>query len=220
LTDEDLGELSCGIGECERIVAACLDGQPQDCVPGDPTAEICDGLDNDCDDAIDEDLGTLSCGVGECARTVDACVDGQPQQCVPGDPTDEVCDGLDNDCDGATDEGCDGECDVTIDIDPNSLNRKSKGKWITCYIEMDENGCDVGDIDVSSILLNNSIPAASKPTGIGDHDDDGISDLMVKFSRNAVIQLVSPGTSVTLTVSGSLNDGTEFEGNDSIKVIH
>ena len=107
-TDEDLGETTCGVGECERTVDNCVDGQPQDCVPGEAEDEICDGLDNDCDGATDEELGETTCGVGECERTVDNCVDGQVQDCVPGDPMDEICDLLDNDCDGEIDEDIEG----------------------------------------------------------------------------------------------------------------
>jgi len=69
------------------------------------STEVCDGLDNDCDEATDEELGTIGCGAGECRRTVDACVGGLPQQCVPGQAVLEVCgNGLDDDCDGRTDD--------------------------------------------------------------------------------------------------------------------
>ncbi|MGH8488731.1 MAG: MopE-related protein [Gammaproteobacteria bacterium] len=47
--DEGLGNLSCGVGACARSVEACVDGAPQECVPGTPTAEICgNGIDEDC----------------------------------------------------------------------------------------------------------------------------------------------------------------------------
>lgn len=44
---------------------------------------------------------------------------------------------------------------AAIDIDPNTLNWISKGRWITCYIELPE-GYDVGDIDVSTITLDDT----------------------------------------------------------------
>ena len=59
---------------------------------------------------------------------------------------------------------------------------------------------------------------------IGDHDGDGIQDLMVKFDRQTLIallrDLVEPPTDVKLTVIGELDDGTIFEGSDVIKVIN
>jgi|CXWL01.1.fsa_nt_gi hypothetical protein len=74
-----------------------------------PSAEACNGADDDCNGSIDEvaALGQVSCGQGECQKTVDACVSGLPQACVPGNPSAEVCgDQNDNDCDGIVDNGC------------------------------------------------------------------------------------------------------------------
>ncbi|HMC82146.1 MAG TPA: MopE-related protein, partial [Candidatus Polarisedimenticolia bacterium] len=67
--------------------------------------EVCDGLDNDCNNSVDDGLGQTTCGTGACLRSIDGCVGGVPQTCVPGSPAAEVCDNLDNDCDGSTDEG-------------------------------------------------------------------------------------------------------------------
>ncbi|GAG87539.1 unnamed protein product, partial [marine sediment metagenome] len=69
-----------------------------------PSEEICDGLDNDCDGLIDEDLSQTTCGVGACQVTVNNCVGGTLQTCTPGIPTEEICDGIDNNCDGQIDE--------------------------------------------------------------------------------------------------------------------
>jgi len=110
---------------------------------------------------------------------------------------------------------------ATIDVDPDTLNLKSRGKWITCYIELPE-GYDVNDINVSTILLNDTIPAEAKPMAIGDHDNDTVPDLMVKFNRTMVSEFIlSKGIkygNVTLTLAGQLYDGTPFEGADIIMV--
>lgn len=47
---------SCGLGECAAAgQLICLGGSLVDtCTPGTPTEEICDGLDNDCNDFVDE----------------------------------------------------------------------------------------------------------------------------------------------------------------------
>ena len=103
---------SCGVGECGAVgFETCLDGEWLDntCMPGTPTTEICDNLDNDCDNFIDEALTRSStCGIGQCAAAgTETCVAGSwgNDTCSPGTPTAETCDNLDNDCDGTIDEG-------------------------------------------------------------------------------------------------------------------
>jgi hypothetical protein len=109
----------------------------------------------------------------------------------------------------------------TVGIDPDTLNLGSKGRCITAYIELPE-GYDVADINVSTIMLNNTIPAEPRPTAIGDYDNDSVPDLMVKFNRTAVSELIlSEGIkygNVMLTVTGKLYDGTPFEGSDVIRI--
>jgi hypothetical protein len=58
---------------------------------------------------------------------------------------------------------------------------------------------------------------------IGDYDNDGIPDLMVKFDRATVASWIyhTKGIrygNVALTISGTLNDGTPFKGTDTIFV--
>src|SRR5689334_22689130 len=63
-----------------------------------PSPEVCDGRDNDCDNAVDEDLLPAMCGMGECAAVTPTCVSGAPKVCTPAPGTPELCDGRDNDC--------------------------------------------------------------------------------------------------------------------------
>ena len=118
---------------------------------------------------------------------------------------------------------------ATIDIHPQSLNLRSKGRWITAYIELPK-GYNVDDINVSSIMLNETIPAELRPTAIGDYDNDTIPDLMVKFDRAEVISYILANANmteliekrfitVTLTITGKLYDGTPFQGSDTIRII-
>lgn len=118
---------------------------------------------------------------------------------------------------------------ATVDIDPDTLNLKSRGKWVTAYIELPE-GYNVSDIDVSSIVLNNTVPAELRPTAIGDYDEDGIPDLMVKFERAEVTSYILANVNLTelfeemfmtiiLTVTGELENGTLFQGSDTFRIM-
>lgn len=106
---------------------------------------------------------------------------------------------------------------ATIVIEPDVLNLGSQGKWVTGYIEFPE-GYDINDIDVTTILLNDTIYAESFPVEVGDFDNDGIFDLMVKFDRQTLISLLEVGDA-TLTVSGELINEIKFRGSDIIRVI-
>ncbi|MBW2456941.1 MAG: hypothetical protein JRI68_20675, partial [Deltaproteobacteria bacterium] len=97
------------IGECAEGLQTCdLAGDWGSCDDEVlPIAELCDSLDNDCDEQVDEDFGSVTCGLGICQVTVDECMDGVPNPCLPGQPNpSETCDGSDDDCDGQVDEGC------------------------------------------------------------------------------------------------------------------
>jgi|GEM_PF-4359838 hypothetical protein len=109
-----------------------------DCDDSDPdihpyATEVCDGIDNNCNEEIDEDLGTNwypdvdGDGFGDMtAEPVEAC--DETVEGYVADNTDcddlawtfnpdapEVCDGYDNDCDGETDEDCDEDTEPVED---------------------------------------------------------------------------------------------------------
>ena len=122
-TDEDIPDLTCGVGVCARTVSACVNGTPQSCLAGTGSSEICNSMDDDCDTMVDEDIADLICGLGVCTRSAPGCVRGSVGICTPGTGSSELCsNGLDEDCDGMVDEpGC--ECGLTsVGADPQEPN--------------------------------------------------------------------------------------------------
>jgi parallel beta-helix repeat protein len=109
-----------------------------------------------------------------------------------------------------------------IDFDPDTLNINSKGRWVTVFIELDA-PYDVNCVNVSSLLLLGKVSASAYPAKVGDEDADGIPDLKIKFDRNETISALNVTSAgkfnLTITVSGSLFDGTSFKGTDIIRVI-
>lgn len=107
---------------CETPCTKC-DSEPVDdtgdglgCEGGDPfAAEICNGLDDDCDGETDEGFAlgeACSAGLGQCAAFGELACDadgGVTCDATPGAPAPEICaDSLDQDCDGVADNGCGG----------------------------------------------------------------------------------------------------------------
>ena len=155
-TDEGLGTTTCGLGQCEKTVANCANGAPQEC---DATAgwqvESCDGLDNNCDGNVDDGLGTTSCGLGQCEKTVANCIDGVPQVCNPlGGMEEESCNGIDNNCNGEIDDGLGvttcglGQCEKSVanceDGAPQECDPMAGWEGEVC--DGLDNDCD-GDVD-------------------------------------------------------------------------
>jgi len=130
IIDDGLGEITCGVGACERKVSACSYGSVPQCVPGQPTVEFCgDGIDNNCDGRIDEGFEALGrecfAGVGGCRRIGKmVCSEDRRElicSAIAGKPAPEICGNvIDDDCDGeidnaaglgvACDNGLLGEC--------------------------------------------------------------------------------------------------------------
>lgn len=112
---------------------------------------------------------------------------------------------------------------ATVEYGPETINLKSKGRFVTAYIEL-PSGFDVTHIDPGIVAITAidgaaipPIPARSRPTEIGDFDNDGIADLMVKFSRSELQQVLSPGMRA-IQLEGFV-DGQLFVGERSVGVI-
>lgn len=129
------------VGACKPGTRTCNDGYFTPCVGQvKPTAEVCDGQDNDCDGKTDEDGDAPMCssffvdndgdGYGTSASKC-LCKPNSPYlatssgdcndadgQIYPGKT--ELCDGVDNNCNGSVDEGAVAGCSDGLDCTTDS----------------------------------------------------------------------------------------------------
>jgi len=122
---------------------------------------------------------------------------------------------------------------ATIDIDPDTINKKSGGQWVTVYIELPTK-YEVKNIDPKTVMINGKSPIMDPKYGfvssendyITDVDNDGIPERMFKFNRSDVASTLDTGDSVQVTVTGRVkyknefgSDLADFGGTDTIKVM-
>ncbi|NUN14544.1 MAG: thrombospondin type 3 repeat-containing protein [Myxococcales bacterium] len=160
-----------------------------ECDAATPSAEVCDGADNNCNGIFDEDLALGECPLqnefGTCIGTM-VCKGVLGTACEGTWPQEEVCDNIDNNCDGQIDEGAtdldeDGlvDCqddDIDGDNDPNETDcapedpdihagafEECDGKDNDCNGKVDEGYSDV-DLDGDADCVDE------------DDDNDGVLD--------------------------------------------
>ena len=108
---------------------------------------------------------------------------------------------------------------LTVEIHPETLNLKSEGRWITCYIKP-PTGYDVASIDLSTVELWYKGKYITASWG----NIEG-NVLMVKFDRSQLINLFQQagvnggehGRHVELTIKAEVS-GELCEGTDTIRV--
>jgi hypothetical protein len=112
------------MGVCSAGILTCTAGGVIDCIQAvGPSAEICNGLDDDCNGTVDDmptdpELG-MTCGtdVGACVAGTFACIAGQVICMGSTGPSLETCNSIDDDCDGTTDNGTidsGGSCGISV----------------------------------------------------------------------------------------------------------
>ena len=190
-TEADAGQTRACIRTAPELEGRCV-GQ-ETCIPGtgwsgcdapEPTIEICDGRDNDCNGAVDDGLPvdemcTTQNQWGMCTgRTI--CRGAEGWMCLAEEASQDVCDFSDNDCDGLVDEdftdeagiyssqahcgGCNRDCSLRFPLAAETECRVSEGQAmcviVSCregYFRADESTC---------------APLASKLCEPCDGDDD------------------------------------------------
>jgi hypothetical protein len=134
------------------------------------------------------------------------------------DQTDTDRDGIGDACDLAP---LDAQDNGSLVLTPKALNLKSQGRVVTTFIEL-PSGFNPAEIDPTSLRLEGVLPVLTPPAPqLGDDDEDGIPELMVKFSRTGLIRLLCDTGrdrgNVELRVTGTVA-GNPFEVRGAVRV--
>jgi hypothetical protein len=105
-----------------------------------------------------------------------------------------------------------------VDVAPDALNRNSKGKWISACIELPS------DFDPSAVLeetvrMENSVSVDPGRSSTGDVNHNRVEDITFKFSRRDIVQILTDGDRVPVTLVGEIDRAAWFTASDTIRVF-
>ncbi len=114
---------------------------------------------------------------------------------------------------------------ASVDADPDMWNvRTGAGpRGATVYLELPQ-GYDVANAATTTVRLfadGTAIAAQPSPVAIGDHNGNGIPDLMVQFDGRAFASVLAQynGT-IEVSVIGYLVAGEVFAGSYRVRVMN
>jgi hypothetical protein len=106
------------------------------------------------------------------------------------------------------------------DFEPDVLNLSSNGKFVKMTVELPPD-LDPYDIRLSSVFLNDTVPALENPgPEYTDRDLNDVIEVSFKFDRLAVEAILPEGTEVPVTIQGEVFDVQWWRGTDIIRTTH
>ena len=103
-----------------------------------------------------------------------------------------------------------------VHLNPVVIHLAKLAKWVIAYIE--PVGFSPSDVDISSLRLAGSVSPDPKFRRVGDHDLNGLPELMVRFSGAEIGPLLTLGVN-NLEVTASLVTGEHCSGSDTVRVV-
>ncbi len=164
--DDGIASVACdtgNLGVCAAGTTSCSGGTTICNQTVASSAEVCDGLDNNCDGVVDNGIASIACDTGlqgVCAAGITSCSAGITvcnHTIEPGTQA-EICDGQDNNCDGETDEAFPGKGDLC-------------GTGLLGACEAGSIACEGG-----VIVCSQTVAASDEVCDSVDNDCDGQTD--------------------------------------------
>lgn len=110
---------------------------------------------------------------------------------------------------------------VTVEptVTPETLNLQGEGEWVNVTFEIPHEEIDVEDVNLSSLVLNEEVPAETDEQYgfVRNPVEDGV--FKAKFPRDEVEEVLETGEGVRVTISGETDGGQLVVGGDLIRVI-
>jgi hypothetical protein len=104
-----------------------------------------------------------------------------------------------------------------VDVKPDSLNRKSNGKYLTGYLELGY-GLDVNYVDDLKLVVSGHNEVSAAKVEVTDFNNNGIADLTIKFDRSQVTEDIDTGE-VEVALTGTIFEYYHFQETDTISVV-
>jgi predicted outer membrane repeat protein len=105
-----------------------------------------------------------------------------------------------------------------VKITPKTLNIPSNGKWISCSVMLLDESYNISDVNIATIMLMLNDGELLIPVSI--RTDQQAQKLLLKFDRLDVQEMLKYDENpISLTVTGMLNDGMDFAGDDTITIL-
>lgn len=231
-TDEELPvgapcDLSNAFGTCPGQLF-CVEGVER-CFGTEPVAEICDGLDQNCNGQVDEGFGDQdNDGVADCVDP-DIDGDGTPngQDCAPLDAgryvgATERCNGVDDDCDGTADNENAQGCEVWYqDVDGDTFGSQTAPGRCFCAAQPAIHYTVKNTSDCEDLIASVNPNGTETCNGLDDNCANGADDGVQAPCGGCVPLCLLPagaGNPTTFSPTGSNSTNVSLNGSGHLRL--
>ena len=108
---------------------------------------------------------------------------------------------------------------ASLDLDPGSLNRGARGKWVAGVLDLPPD-LDPHATVAATVRAQRTVPLAEGvPIGFQDLDGDRDDELRLKFDRTALLSLLPDGDAVPVEVIGEVEGVSWFQAVDRVRLL-